>query len=83
MVTILYDNFAIAPPQMTPDGGMVLPIWETDDDGNPSGRKHIFPMGREAAEQLHKAVGELLGQKIETANLHDMKEEAKKHGKRG
>lgn len=83
MVTILYDNFAIASLSATPDGGLILPIYETDEDGNPTGRKHIFPMGREAAEEFHKQLGDLLGQKIETANIEDMRRETARHGKRG
>lgn len=76
MVTHLYDSFAILPPTIAPDGGLILQFVETDEDGN-MGEKHVFPISADAAREYHKQIGQKLSAKVDVANMQDMKRETR------
>lgn len=75
MVVHLYESFTIAVTPGPGGSGSTLQVYETDDDGNFTGDKHVLMLSEDATKEVHKQLGEVMGAKVEVANIQDMKRE--------
>jgi hypothetical protein len=71
----MYEAFAALEPVMSANGMLVMGFAETDEHGEFTGAKHMFPMVPENAKQYVELLQKALGQRIETADLQKMREE--------